>query len=37
MNIPKYSVHRPVTMVVLYALALGIALTLVPKDRKSVV
>jgi HAE1 family hydrophobic/amphiphilic exporter-1 len=30
MNIPKYSVNRPVTVVMLYALALGIALTLVP-------
>jgi HAE1 family hydrophobic/amphiphilic exporter-1 len=30
MNITKYSVQRPVTIVVLYALALGIAATLVP-------
>ncbi|MDR2246855.1 MAG: efflux RND transporter permease subunit [Treponema sp.] len=30
MNIAKYSVQRPVTIVVLYALALGIAATLVP-------
>ncbi|MDR3337554.1 MAG: efflux RND transporter permease subunit [Treponema sp.] len=30
MNIAGYSVKRPVTIVVLYALALGIALTLVP-------
>ena len=30
MNIPSYSVRRPVTIVMLYALALGIALTLVP-------
>jgi HAE1 family hydrophobic/amphiphilic exporter-1 len=29
-NITKYSVQRPVTIVVLYALALGIAATLVP-------
>ncbi|MDR3342526.1 MAG: efflux RND transporter permease subunit [Treponema sp.] len=31
MNIPGYSVKRPVTIVVLYALAMGIAATLVPK------
>ncbi|MDR1373387.1 MAG: efflux RND transporter permease subunit, partial [Treponema sp.] len=30
MNIPKYAIQRPVTIVMLYALALGIALTLVP-------
>ncbi|MDR3193288.1 MAG: efflux RND transporter permease subunit, partial [Treponema sp.] len=30
MNIAGYSVKRPVTIVVLYALALGIAATLVP-------
>ncbi|MDR0376423.1 MAG: efflux RND transporter permease subunit [Spirochaetaceae bacterium] len=30
MNIAKYSVRRPVTIVVLYALAMGIAATLVP-------
>ena len=30
MNLPKYSVKRPVTIVVLYALALGVAATLVP-------
>jgi HAE1 family hydrophobic/amphiphilic exporter-1 len=30
MNIAKYSVQRPVTIVVFYALALGIAATLVP-------
>ncbi len=30
MNIPKYSVSRPVTIVVLYALALGIAATMIP-------
>ncbi|GHV90404.1 multidrug ABC transporter [Spirochaetia bacterium] len=30
MNIAEYSVKRPVTIVVLYALALGIAMTLVP-------
>ncbi|MDR0589657.1 MAG: efflux RND transporter permease subunit, partial [Spirochaetaceae bacterium] len=30
MNIPKYSVKRPVTIVVLYALAMGVAATLVP-------
>jgi HAE1 family hydrophobic/amphiphilic exporter-1 len=30
MNIPKYSVTRPVTIVVLYALALGIAATMIP-------
>jgi HAE1 family hydrophobic/amphiphilic exporter-1 len=29
-NIPKYAVKRPVTIVVLYALAMGIAATLVP-------
>jgi HAE1 family hydrophobic/amphiphilic exporter-1 len=29
-NIPKYSVKRPVTIVVLYALAMGIAATLIP-------
>ncbi|MDR2500817.1 MAG: efflux RND transporter permease subunit [Treponema sp.] len=31
MRIPKYSVQRPVTTVVFYVLALGIAATLVPK------
>ncbi|MDR3170360.1 MAG: efflux RND transporter permease subunit [Treponema sp.] len=31
MNIPGYSVKRPVTIVVLYALAMGIAATLIPK------
>ncbi|MDR2865218.1 MAG: efflux RND transporter permease subunit [Spirochaetaceae bacterium] len=30
MNIINYSVHRPVTIIVLYALAMGIAATLVP-------
>jgi HAE1 family hydrophobic/amphiphilic exporter-1 len=30
MNIPKYSVTRPVTIIVLYALALGIAATMIP-------
>jgi HAE1 family hydrophobic/amphiphilic exporter-1 len=29
-NIPQYAIKRPVTIVVLYALAMGIALTLVP-------
>jgi HAE1 family hydrophobic/amphiphilic exporter-1 len=31
MNIPAYSVKRPVTIVVLYALAVGIAATMVPQ------
>ncbi|QQO11107.1 efflux RND transporter permease subunit [Breznakiella homolactica] len=31
MNIPKYSVRRPVTIVVVYALAMGIAATMVPR------
>ncbi|MDR1903273.1 MAG: efflux RND transporter permease subunit [Treponema sp.] len=30
MNIPEYSVKRPVTIIVLYALAMGIAATIVP-------
>ena len=30
MSIPEYSVKRPVTVVVLYALALGVAATLIP-------